>query len=304
MDLRQVRYFVAVAEELHFGRAANRLFLTQPALSQAVQRLERDLGFDLLVRSSRSVALTEAGCVFLEEARLVLGGAERMVQRAQAAASGEVGRVCLGYSPALSETAGRLISEFAHDRQGVQVAHRQEYTLWLVSAVEEGKLDAAFVYTEIAPEHLCAEPVRNVPLVCLVGDRHPLASRSSVGLEEMASYPFALPDIHAASFWPEILRRLLDRHGLHPELIHVEDPIGAFPRDSPELVWLLPAEHHLSNSVMVPVEPTEPISFSLLWHGDRVSPSLRMFVDYVRAVRDEERWLERPPGPPPLAVAS
>src|SRR6185436_8047121 len=97
LDLRRLRYFVAVAEELHFGRAARRLNLSQPPLSVQIQTLERVLGTPLLTRTKRRVALTEAGQVLLEESRRLIGQAEQAVVHTRRAASGEVGRLTLGF---------------------------------------------------------------------------------------------------------------------------------------------------------------------------------------------------------------
>ena len=97
MELRQLRYFVMLAEELHFGRAAKRLALTQPPLSQAILNLERDLGVRLFDRTRRSVALTHAGKAFLGEARQTLARADRAVDHAQRAGRGEVGRLAVGF---------------------------------------------------------------------------------------------------------------------------------------------------------------------------------------------------------------
>jgi DNA-binding transcriptional LysR family regulator len=97
MELRHLRYFVAVAEELHFGRAAARLHMAQPPLSQQIQSLEEELGVQLFQRTKRSVQLTDSGIVFLEEARLTLAQAERAMVAAQRASRGEIGRLVIGF---------------------------------------------------------------------------------------------------------------------------------------------------------------------------------------------------------------
>jgi DNA-binding transcriptional LysR family regulator len=109
MELRQLRYVVALAEELHFGRAAHRLGLTQPSLSQAIQNLERELGVRLFDRTRRRVALTHAGATFVEEARVTLAHAAEAVEHARRADRGEVGRLAVGFLPATTYTLLPLI---------------------------------------------------------------------------------------------------------------------------------------------------------------------------------------------------
>ena len=129
MELRHLRYFVAVAEELHFGRAARRLHIVQPTLSTQIQRLEAEVGVRLLHRTKRSVKLTEAGRVFLEEARLALEHSERAVRGALRAASGEMGRLNVGVTP--NATYGVLTDVVSLYRQGcpeVAVAPREMHS--------------------------------------------------------------------------------------------------------------------------------------------------------------------------------
>src|SRR4051812_46765453 len=97
MELRHLKYFVAVAEELHFGKAAERLYIAQPPLSKQIQKLEQELGVSLLVRTKRSVRLTPAGEAFLQEARQILAQTERCVQEARRAGNGEIGRLSVGF---------------------------------------------------------------------------------------------------------------------------------------------------------------------------------------------------------------
>ena len=126
MELRQLRYFVTLAGELHFGRAAKRLALTQPPLTQAIQKLERELGVRLFERTQRRVALTHAGKAFLEEARHTLARADGAVDRAQRASRGEVGRLAVGF---LANTAYTLLPlvlrDFTHSYPGVTLDLRE-----------------------------------------------------------------------------------------------------------------------------------------------------------------------------------
>src|SRR5467141_3882744 len=124
MDLepRLLRYFLAVAEELHFGRAAARLYISQPSLSNQIRKLERTLGADLFVRNSRGVELTTAGRALLEEAPPALAGLERAAERTRLAGAGIAGTVRLGYSPMAGfETLGAIVTAVEHDSPNVTV---------------------------------------------------------------------------------------------------------------------------------------------------------------------------------------
>src|SRR5882757_7775546 len=122
LEPRLLRYFLAVADELHFGRAAARLYISQPALSNQIRKLEHTLGTDLFVRSSRKVELTPAGRALLEEAPLALDGLERAAERARLAGAGVAGTVRLGYAPMAGyETLGAILTAAQSDSPNVTV---------------------------------------------------------------------------------------------------------------------------------------------------------------------------------------
>ena len=146
MELRHLRYFVAVAEELHFGRAAKRLHIVQPTLSAQIARLEEELGVSLLYRTKRKVELTEAGRAFLAEAHKTLEHSERAVREARRAASGEAGRLAVGLVGSatygvLTEVLG-LYSERFPD---VQLAPHEMNTVGQIEALREGSIQVGFL---------------------------------------------------------------------------------------------------------------------------------------------------------------
>jgi DNA-binding transcriptional LysR family regulator len=144
MDLepRLLRYFLAVAQELHFGRAAARLYISQPSLSNQIRNLERVLGTDLFVRNSRQVALTPAGRALLEEAPLALGALDRAAERARLAGAGIAGTVRLGYAPMAGyETLGAILAAAEHDSPNLTVIASELFSSEVPGRVLAGELD-------------------------------------------------------------------------------------------------------------------------------------------------------------------
>ncbi len=183
MDLRHLRYFQAVAEELSFSRAARRLRIAQPALSRAVKELEHDLGADILSRTRRSVKLTPAGAVLLDEAGRMLESLEEAVRRVRRTAAGEQGELRLGYiGPPTQPFLGRLLHEYR--RRNPQVAvHLEERTperVW--EMVAKGRLSIGL--TRPVPSHsalgLRTMLLRKEPLAAVVRKDHRLATRRSL----------------------------------------------------------------------------------------------------------------------------
>ncbi|WP_035076534.1 LysR substrate-binding domain-containing protein [Maridesulfovibrio zosterae] len=146
METRQLKYFVAVAEELHFGRAAKRLYISQPPLSQQIMKFEDELGVKLFKRNKRSVELTAAGKSFLEDARTVLRSIERAQDNLEAFITGEGGRLSLGYiGPSLETTFADIVREYKTAYPGVQFVLNEMFTNDQLKAVRTGTIDAGIV---------------------------------------------------------------------------------------------------------------------------------------------------------------
>ena len=150
MDLepRLLRYFLAVAQELHFGRAAARLYISQPSLSNQIHKLERTLGTDLFVRNSRQVELTPAGRALLEEAPLALGALDRAAERARLAGEGIAGTVRLGYAPVAGyETLGAILTAVERDSPNSTVIASELYGAEIPGRVLSGDLDIGLAFS-------------------------------------------------------------------------------------------------------------------------------------------------------------
>lgn len=193
VDLRLLRAFLAVADHLHFGRAAASLHVAQPALSQQVRRLERSLGVELLVRTSRSVALTPAGAVLRERARALLAQVRRDVDETVRVASGEQGRLDVGFvSSTLPLGPIEQVQRFRERYPRVRVELTEGFTSQLLDQVARGALDVAMVRDPEPRADITCRPFHAEPYVAVVPAGHPLATREHVRAPELADDPFVL----------------------------------------------------------------------------------------------------------------
>jgi DNA-binding transcriptional LysR family regulator len=189
MELRHLRYFVAVAEEQNVSRAAMRLHISQPPLSRQIRDLEDELGIALFDRGSKPVRLTEAGRVFLTEARTLLQRAEDAVQMAKAVARGNRGEIHVGYAPSLTvELLPRALRNFREASPGVHVQLHDLSTLEMLRGLRDGKLQAALL-VKVPPQArtgLDFEELQRHQVCVAMHPSHPLARAQKVGLEQVA----------------------------------------------------------------------------------------------------------------------
>ena len=196
MELRHLRYFVSVAEELHFRKAAEKLHIVQPALSKQISALEKELGVLLLERDRRHVTLTEAGRVFLEEALEVLAQADGAVSRARAVSRGEVGRLNIGFiQPALADLLPRTLRVFKQHYPGVKLTIGESTSRTTIERIASRSMHFAFTRLPIEPRpDLCAEVISEEPVLLVVPADHRLAARESVTIGDLAEEDLILID--------------------------------------------------------------------------------------------------------------
>ncbi|MDX6408313.1 MAG: hypothetical protein QOE13_1384 [Gaiellaceae bacterium] len=188
MELRRVRYFVAVAEELHFRRAADRLHLAQPALSQQVRKLELELGVQLLHRNKRTVALTTAGAAFLAEARRLLRQADEAARTAQGVREGVRGNLRVGHLPdCVPSMLLRAFARFAATHPGVNLSPETVPMRRAIEDVRAGRLDVAVVGLPAPVAELEVTPLDVEGTVAAIADRHPLSGRPVVPMERLGA---------------------------------------------------------------------------------------------------------------------
>ena len=192
MELRHIRYFIAVAEECHFGRAAERLHIAQPPLSQQIKQLEAELGVQLLTRSTRRVELTQAGERYLERARAIVAAVDDAGREAVRVDAGELGHVSVGFVGSTTyELLPRLARVLREDFPGIELDLRGEMlTPDQVAALHAGSLDLAFLRPPVRDPDLKLKVLRREPLVVVLPESHPLAGRDEVALSALAGEPF------------------------------------------------------------------------------------------------------------------
>ena len=220
IELRHLRYFIAVAEELHFGHAAARLNISQPPLSQQIQILEQQIGARLFARTNRSVSLTEAGRQFLADSRQILSQGGDAAARAARLHHGETGELRIGFtsSAPFIKAVSDTLSTFRRRYPDVHIQTRETNTREQIVPLNEGALDLGLMRNTQLPDTLVWERVLREPLLAMVPRDHPLASKPRVSLRELAREPFVFFDPHVGTGLYDDILGLMRRYDLTPAI--------------------------------------------------------------------------------------
>jgi DNA-binding transcriptional LysR family regulator len=291
LELRHLWYFVAVAEELSFSRAAQRVGIAQPPLSQQIQRLEDILGCLLFDRSGRRVRLTEAGNLLATEARRLLADAAHTTQLLRSAGRGEVGTLSIGYwSSTLFSPLPAAVRRFRERFPDVAVRLRELYPPHHVDAIRTGAIDVAILREPEPVDGIAVQPVLVEPLVAAVPADHRLARRKSIAPAQLRDEPFvlfpreALPGLHdkllelcrSAGFAPRVVQEV---EAWHTIVSLVEAGIG---------VSLIPASFEGRRTgalVYLPLKgPPVWTTTSACWRAAGASRATAAFLDVLRAI--------------------
>lgn len=221
MELHQLRCFVMVAEELHFGRAAKRLFMTQPPLSRQIQLLERSLGVTLLERNSRQVRLTVAGQHFLRDARHVLSYSEQAGIAARRMARGDAGRLLLGFTavsgygliPGLLRQAMLALPD-------VEVDLHEMVSGAQMDALAASMIDIGFVRRAVSGTGLDYRLVSEEPLLVAMSNQHPLAGNSAIAVSDLDQQPFVMYSPDEGRYFYDCIAGLFAVAGIVPRYVH------------------------------------------------------------------------------------
>ena len=289
MELRHLNAFIAVAEELHFGRAAQKLCIAQPALSRQIQQLERELGVRLLDRENHRVALTEAGNVFLGELRPALAQLEQAAEAVRQTGRGERGRLRVGFTAAMmSSRLPQIIRLFQERYPEAEVTFTEVYSGRQPELLHDKRIDVGFALFAGREPMLCVETVWTEPLIAVLPKRHPLAAQTELALSDLAEEPFVL--------FPRPLGPQL-----YDKIVQFCREAGFAPRSGPEAapqrtiitlvgagagVSLVPASLQEIQDPEVAYRPLRApvpaMEFAVVWRQNDASPLLLHFLEVAR----------------------
>jgi LysR family transcriptional regulator, benzoate and cis,cis-muconate-responsive activator of ben and cat genes len=225
VDIRQLNYFVAVAEERNIGRAANRLSISQPPLTRQIQQLERELGVVLFTRTPRGVEPTEAGQTLLRDARAIKGMMEAASERAQRAGKGQVGRLDIGvYGSAMFDILPRLLQTFRAEHPDVKIVLHAGQTPQQVVSLKQGRVLAAFERLLPDDPAIVTHLVVREPLYVAMNEKHPLARRETISFATLKSEKLIInssPNSRVTSKTLELFRR----HGVEPNIAYESEDV-------------------------------------------------------------------------------
>lgn len=301
VTLKQLRSFVAVAEELNFTRAARRLHLSQPALSVQIRHLERDLGVDLLRRTSRSVELTEAGRGLHEDLRRLFADLERAHDRAQRTHKAAKAALRIAYTASVAYQAlPLLLDELAASAPEIDVVAHQSWSTRAIEAVALGEADVALVREFAGAEGLRAELVRREPLAAFMSVRHALAARGRLTIEDLRGQVVVVVPESLAPGFHGLVGRLCEARGFRPAEVEVaspenrepllaqlsrhEDRLFIGPVSMASLAW--------DGVVHLPViDGDARMGLSVVWLAGETPPAVERVLEAARGVSVREGWV-------------
>lgn len=296
MELRHLRYFVAVAEELHFGRAAQRLHIAQQPLSRQISQLEDELGVQLFYRTKRTVRLTEVGEVFLTEARKTLSQAEQTILLAQQTSRGEIGRLAVGFTgAALNSLLPQIVRKFKDCHPKIEVVLERLHTQEQVIALRSQQLDVGFLHPPISDTILLRETIHREQLVVMLPDTHPLAAGAphSVAIADLAHEAFILFPRRVGPVLYDRIISFCQQAGFSPNIVQEVVPqqtiLGLVAVGLGISLIHASAQHVGQRGVVArPLqEPTPELELAIAWHPDTTNPALEKFLQVVREITQQ-----------------
>ena len=295
MELRHLRYYVAVAEECHFGRAAERLHIAQPPLSQQIKQLEAELGVQLLTRSTRLVRLTPAGELFLVRARAVLAQVDHAAAEARRVDAGVVGHVSIGFTgsatyellPRISKALRQELPEVALELRGELLTPAQ------VSGLLNGELDVGLLRPPVGDADLAVRSLRHEPLVVVLPEAHPLAGAEQVSISDLRGEHFVGYPSHHRSVVHDAVQEACRRAGFSPRTTEVAETSTLVSFVAAGLgVALVPrsVQHlRITGATYRPLTGIVPsVELALATRPDDMSPAVARVVEIVTTVTDQD----------------
>lgn len=288
MELRHLRYFVTVAEELHFGRAALRLNIAQPPLSQQIRQLEQELGFPLLFRNKQRVELTEAGKVFLEEVRLTLAQVQKAFDSAERAHRGTTGKLDIGFVGSTTYNIVPLLQNYRLRFPSVNLMLHQLKTANQLQALHDGRIHLGIVRTPVESPFLTSKVIQRERFVVALPQAHPLANHKKIRMQDLINEDFIVSSRNNGSIYHDAVIHLCYQAGYRPK-ITLEAPeiltIVAFVSAGMGVALVPDSFRNQQNKgviyqELVGVDAT--LEMSLVWRKDEKSQVLEEFLNFVQ----------------------
>jgi DNA-binding transcriptional LysR family regulator len=286
LDMRKLRYFVAVADRLHFGRAAAALYISQPALSRQIRQFEQELGVELLERSSRQVRLTSAGQRLAEDGARLLADSDAAVARARRAGAGGLS-LTVGFM--LGMDTAPVLAQFARTQPDVEIQLQRLHWWNHAAALRDGRVDAGFVRLPLPPDGLEIRKLYTEPICVTLPADHPLARQASVDIAELAGEPVLLyadaqPEWNA--FWTYDPRPDGGQPSRGPD-VHDMEEIVAYARAGRGVAFLpapITANIAPPGVVFLPVHGIPPGQVALAWDADRPPGHIAALLSAARGL--------------------
>ncbi|AUB34317.1 DNA-binding transcriptional regulator, LysR family [Nostoc flagelliforme CCNUN1] len=291
MELRHLRYFVAVAEELHFGRAAQRLHMAQQPLSQQIRQLEAELGVSLFHRTKRQVQLTEAGKAFLQEARQVLDKASHAIKVARLVAQGEIGRLAVGFSGfATYSILPKVLQVFRERFPSVELDLEEMTTSAQVQALQNRQIHLGLMIPPVNDASLSLSMILQEPFVVVLPESHPLAKKPELTLSALGNESFILVSRHLEPGYYDLCISLFQQAGFSPKVVqkasHKQTILGLVSAGMG--VSLAPASIrniHRTGVVYTNLNTSiAKVELAAVWRQDESSPILQSFIEVIREI--------------------
>ncbi|WP_260929494.1 LysR family transcriptional regulator [Novosphingobium sp. 9] len=288
-ELSQLRCFVAVAEQLHFGRAADQLNMTQPPLSRQIQLLERELDAPLLIRNSRSVRLTSAGRVFLPEAKRILRLSDNARRWTQRVWRGEAGTLRIGFTAASGYgMLPDLMVKVHAAMPGVDVVLREMVTSAQVDALASGVLDVGFIRPVVALRQFESREYLREHLVAALPADDPLCDKDSIQVQDLHARPFVMFSPDASSYFHDLLGALFMQNKVSPDIVHQVGQMHSMLAlvDAGFGAALLPEAAARLQFPNVRFRPLQAASdwtakLNMIWDPDSENPVLERFLTLI-----------------------
>lgn len=288
ITFRQLRYFLALAEELHFGRAAEKLHISQPPLSASLKQLEQSLGFPLMERSNRMVRLTPAGVVFADHARRILGQLTAAEAIAAQTAKGVAGKVTVAFVPSmLFRRLPRALKAFQETHPDIELILQEMNTTRQIDGILGRQVDVGFVHAVPLPDEIAQHTLETERLMCCVPRDHRLAGRSRVRLSDLAGERVLVFSREFAAHFHDRIAGLLRAAGIEPyphyRIQHWFTVVALVGQGMG--VSLVPkslSNSAFSNVTYIEIEEREAEhQVSLIWHDAAPAEAARVFVQFI-----------------------